>query len=534
MNALLQHGPSKQADARPEATAVVDGGVRMSFGELEAVSNQLARLIRASGCDRGDRIALVMPKSHDAIVSMLATLKADCVYVPVDTSMPVARAAKIVSRSGAKLVLASGPVAPLLRDLLANPLCQDNLRAGWLGATPLAEPGVATCFTRSDLNGYSTAPRDCENGEQDAAHILFTSGSTGEPKGVVITHSNVLHFIRWAIDFFGIGPSDRHSSHPPLHFDLSTFDVYGTLTAGAELHLVNPALSLVPHRLADFIRDSALTQWFSVPSILTYMAKFDAVRDRDFPALERLLWCGEVFPTPPLVYWMQKLPHVTFTNLYGPTEATIASSYYTLPACPKPDDAVPIGRPCEGEDLLVLDETLAPVPVGEIGDLYITGVGLSPGYWQDSEKTSLAFVSGPRGADPPRRIYKTGDLARVGADGLVYYLGRADTQIKSRGYRIEVDEIELALNSIPSLVEVAVVGVKTDGFEGTAICCAFVAAPGGEASPLVLRRHLSTALPSYMMPTRWISLDKLPKNQNGMIDRRQLRELFEQGAGQAA
>ena len=533
MGPLLQHGPSDQASRRPDATAVVHNGARLSYEHLETLSNQLARLIRASGCARGDRVALIVPKSPDAIVGMLGTLKADCAYVPVDTSMPAARAARIVARSGAALVLASGAVAPLIRNMLASPLLEEGIRVGWLGSSNV-DLGFGTVFTRLDLDAFSTSPLEYENGPQDVAHLLFTSGSTGEPKGVVITHTNVLRFLEWAIGYFGIAPTDRHSSHPPLHFDLSTFDVFGTLTAGAELHLVNPELNLLPHRLAGFIRDAALTQWFSVPSILTYMARLDVVRDRDFPSLKRLLWCGEVFPTPSLVYWMTKLPDVTFTNLYGPTEATIASSYYTLPACPNPEEEVPIGRPCRGEDLLVLDQALSPVPPGETGDLYIRGVGLSPGYWQDHEKTAAVFLPDPRGLDPSDRIYKTGDLAYVGADGLVYYVGRSDTQIKSRGYRIELGEIEAALNGVPSLMEVAVVGAKADGFEGTAICCAFVSASGSEHDPATIRRHLSTALPAYMLPTRWIRLDSLPKNQNGKIDRRQLKELFEHGAGQAA
>ena len=529
MTGLLQHGLSRRAEVRSEATAVVHDGAHMSYGQLEAASNRLARLIRASGCSRGDRVALIIPKSHLAIVSMLGTLKADCAYVPVDTSMPASRAAKIVRRAGAVLAIAAGPVGPLVRELVANPLIGE-LSLGWLGS-PQDALGFKTVFTRLDLDAFSAEPRDAENRSEDPAHILFTSGSTGEPKGVVITHANVLHFLNWAIDYFGIDRSDRISSHPPLHFDLSTFDVYGTLTAGAELHLVNPALNLLPHRLAAFIRDASLTQWFSVPSLLTHMAKLDVVRDHDFPSLKRLLWCGEVFPTPSLIYWMRKLPHVAFTNLYGPTEATIASSYHTLPACPHPDEAIPIGRPCAGEDLLVLDETLHPVPRGEIGDLYISGAGLSPGYWHDQEKTASAFLPNPLGTHGSERIYKTGDLARVDKDGLVYYLGRSDSQIKSRGYRIELGEIETALHSVPSLGEVAVVGARTDGFEGTAICCAYVSGPDAGHSPLLLRRHLLEKLPQYMLPTRWICLDELPKNQNGKIDRRRLRELFEQGAG---
>jgi acyl-coenzyme A synthetase/AMP-(fatty) acid ligase len=263
------------------------------------------------------------------------------------------------------------------------------------------------------------------------------------------------------------------------------------------------------------------------------MARFDVVRHGDFPALKRLLWCGEVLPTPTLVYWMRRLPHVQFTNLYGPTEATIASSYYTVPSCP--DDlhaALPIGTACEDEELLVLDESLGPVPQGEGGDLYIAGAGLSPGYWRDPERTNAVFVRHPQNAST--RIYQTGDLARVGADGLVYFLGRADSQIKSRGYRIELGEIETALNAIPGVQESAVVALGTGGFEGTAICCAYVPADGVSLTPACLRRALRDQLPSYMMPARWLAFDQLPKNANGKVDRPRLREVFGTHAARAS
>jgi acyl-coenzyme A synthetase/AMP-(fatty) acid ligase len=231
-----------------------------------------------------------------------------------------------------------------------------------------------------------------------------------------------------------------------------------------------------------------------------------------------------VLPTPTLIYWMKRLPHVRFTNLYGPTEATIASSYYTMPAVPADDRApIPIGLPCGGEELLVLDEKLQPAPAGAIADLYLGGVGLSPGYWQDPEKTAAVFVPDPR--RPGQRIYKTGDLASVGEDGLVYFHGRRDSQIKSRGYRIELGEIETALSTLPFLKESAVVGVETGGFEGTAICCAYVTADA-TLKPMRIRAELSRHVPAYMLPTQWMQLDHLPKNQNGKTDRPRLRELF--------
>ena len=331
-------------------------------------------------------------------------------------------------------------------------------------------------------------------------------------------------------------PSDRLSGHFPLHFDLSFFDIFSAAAVGAELHLVPPDLVL-PNKLAEFIRGSELTQWFSVPSALGYMAKFNVAGFDDFPSLKRILWCGEVLPTPVLMYWMTRLPHVTFTNLYGPTETTIASSYYTVPACPEdPQAPIPIGVACDGEELLVLNESLEPLPPGETGDLYIAGVGLARGYWRDPERTGLAFVPHPQ--RPSERIYKTGDLARIGDDGLVYFLGRSDSQIKSRGYRIELGEIEAALNTIDGVQQSAVVALNTGGFEGAVICCAFVPARGSATTPATLRRDLSKRIPAYMLPARWLAFDQMPTNANGKIDRRRIKDVFAEGvdahAAQAA
>jgi acyl-coenzyme A synthetase/AMP-(fatty) acid ligase len=293
--------------------------------------------------------------------------------------------------------------------------------------------------------------------------------------------------------------------------------------------MVPPELNLLPNKLADFIRQSQLHQWFSVPSTLTHMAKFNVVSNNDFPNLTRLLWCGEPMPAPTLIHFMQRLPHVTFTNLYGPTEATIASSYYTMSGLPKSEtENISIGLPCAGEELLVLDEQLKPVPVGEIGELYIAGVGLSPGYWRDQAKTEAAFLPDPRPGKEGERIYKTGDLGRVDAEGLFYCLGRVDSQIKSRGYRIELGEIETALNTLEGIKECAVVGLPVGGFEGTAICCSYALQDQVKLDKSDLQRSLLTLLPRYMIPSRWMAFDMLPKNANGKIDRKKLRDLFEE------
>ena len=521
---LLQDYVTRHAEARPDAVALVMGDERLTYGEVEAAANRLARLLRESDCRRGDRICLFVPKCPAAVVAELAVLKADCVYVPIDIASPAPRVEMIVESSDPAMILATEQAAKLLDDVLALRPGRETSVGALEG--PLSGEHFEASFSRSDADTQSEGPLPSRTSPEDAAHILFTSGSTGTPKGVVIKHENVVAFVEWATAYFGTKESDRVSGHPPLHFDLSTFDIYGTFLAGAELHLVPAAANLMPNKLAKLIRDSELTQWFAVPSTFTYMAKFEAFEHGDFPALERVIWCGEVLPTPILMHWMERLPHATFTNLYGPTEATIASSFYTVPAIPASEtEPIPIGVACAGEELLVLDEQLRPVPTGGIGDLFIGGVGLSPGYWRDEEKTSAAFIPDPR--NPMERIYRTGDLAKVREDGLVDFLGRADSQIKHRGYRIELGEIETALNALDDIRECAVVGVETGGFEGTAICCAYAPAAGADVAPPAIREQIAESLPTYMLPSRWVVMNVLPKNVNGKIDRRAIREHFE-------
>ncbi len=527
MTMLLQQGVTAQAQARPEATALVFKGTRLTYAALEEASNRLAHLLREAGCRRGDRVGLLMPKMPTAILAMLGALKADAIYVPMDPASPAARQARVLEVSDCRFILAAGLVGQGLHDALAAATLREPPIIGWLGEDLLPETDPAPAFTLRDLAAYPSTPPAYANTDGDVAHILFTSGSTGIPKGVMITHASVAHLIRWAAAYFGIAHADRISQHPPLRFDVSTFDVFGTLWGGAELHLVPPELNLLPHKLAQFIREARLTQWFSVPSVLNLMANFDVVDQNDFPALRRVLFAGEPLPTPTLIHWMRRLPHVRFTNLYGPTETTIVSSYYTLPRCPTDErEPIPIGTACDGEELLVLDGQLQPVAPAEIGDLYIRGVGLSPGYWRDLEKTRSAFLPYPGGAGAQDRIYKTGDLARRGADGLVYFVGRADTQIKSRGYRIELGEIEAALHSLQGLRESAVVAIQSEGFEGWLICCAYAPAPDNGVSTRSLRQDLAALVPGYMLPARWMRYDVLPKNDNGKVDRPRLRDGF--------
>jgi amino acid adenylation domain-containing protein len=526
--ALLQQGVTEQAQARPEALALAFKGARMTYGALEQASNQLARRLVDAGCRRGDRVGLLIPKSPTAIVALLGALKADAIYVPLDTASPAARLARVLEISDCSVVLAAGPVGPVLREALTMASLRQRPLIGWLDDVIVPETGPAPAFTLRDLATAPASPPPAANTGRDLAQILFTSGATGMPRGVMITHANVVHFIEWARRCFGIDRTDRVSQHAPLRLDISGFDIFGALWAGAELHLVPPELNLLAHKLAQFIRDARLTQWLSVPSALNLMARFDVVSQGDFPALRRVLFAGEPLPPPTLAYWMRRLPHAQFTNLYGPTETTIASSYYTVPRGePDARAPIPIGTACDGEELLLLDKELRPVAVGETGDLYIRGPGLSPGYWRDLAKTRNVFLPRPGGEGAHDRVYKTGDLARRSADGLFHFAGRADMQITSRGHRIELGEIECVLHTVPGLREVAVVAIQAKSFDGWRVCCAYVPAPGSAVSRHGLRQALADLLPAYMLPVRWMRYDDaLPQNASGKIDRARLQEAF--------
>jgi amino acid adenylation domain-containing protein len=467
----------------------------------------------------------MMPKSALAVATLSGVLKAGCSYVPLDPAGAEVRTADMLRRCEPRALLVAGgaqvsEVVEHLRD-------RDVLHGVALAALDSDTFVAETAFNRQDVERLCAEPMPLTACAEDTAYILFTSGSTGRPKGVPITHANVIPFIEWAVRCFALGPEDRLSGHTELTFDLSTFDIFATFAAGAELHPVPRQRQLLPHNLVSFIAERELTLWFSVPSQLSYVTRFDALADRALPRLRHVAWCGDVLPTPSLLYWKRRLPGASFTNLYGPTETTVASSYYRVPAEFDDESAeIPIGVGCDGEELLILDERLSPVPEGAVGEIYIRGVGLSSGYWRDDARTEEVFLPDP--ADSGARIYRTGDLGRRDEDGNVLFSGRADFQIKTSGYRVEPAEVENAILRVEGVAACAVVPVRVGDFFGSAVGCAYVTS-NGDSNALVprrIKRQLEDLIPPYMIPSRWTAMESLPVDTRGKVDRAMIQRLL--------
>lgn len=528
---LLHHPITQRAGARPEATALVWNGIRMTYGELESASNRLAQLLVDGGCRPGDRVGVLMTKKPQTLVAMLGALKAGGIHVPLDPVDPDSRLAPMLATADCRWILAAGHVGRLLEEALDGARMPQQPLVGWMDQGAAGTTSLPVLFEPPDLAAFPDTPPSLAR-DPEVAQILFTSGVTGVPKAVMLTHAGLGQFLQWAGTHFGIDSSDRISQHPPLRSDASLLDVFGALWAGAQLHLVPTELNLLPHRMTQFIREHKLTQWLSVPEVLNQWAKYDSLRQNDFPSLRRLLFTGEVIPAATLMYLMRRLPHVRFTNLYGTTETSFASSFHTIARAPRDEyESIPLGTACAGQVLHLLDEQLAPVAEGEVGELHVSGPGVSPGYWRDPDGTRASFVEILTDSGDCVRLHRTGDRARRGTDGLYYFCGRSETQIQSKGHRIDPARIEVVLHALPELLECAIVGIPAIGFDSAMVCCAYAPTPGAEPRVEYLRAALAARLPNYMLPIAWMRYEKLPRTPAGKLNRALLAERFRRSSG---
>lgn len=543
MRPYLLHQAVEQAACRyPERVAVVgrDGEDALTYAGLEEQSRGLALWLRAQGLTPGARVGIWMRKSTAAVVGLVAVLRAGGVYVPFDPGAPAARVRSLAADCGLRLLLADG-------DLLQNDWTASDADAPDLAVVPLEAIAVHGPGRMPLASAGATSPRQVEWSEAvatggawrpaervslDLAYILYTSGSTGVPKGVMLSHEHALNFIEWVADEVGLGPEDRVASHAPFHFDLSIFDVFASLSRGAQVCLLDAVTARFPAAVAEWVRRHQMTVWYSVPSALVQLLpRLQAAGER--PPLRVVMFAGEVFPAASLRAWREWLPGAEFYNLYGPTETNVCTWYRLPQRAEEIPDPLPIGVACPNFALEILDAGHRPVAAGKQGYLWARGPGLLTGYWGNAQRTeaSVLLREGPGGVT--ERLYNTGDVVSTAPDGLLRFHGRRDDQVKCRGYRVSLLEVQETLLACPGVRQAAVVALP-DAQDGTRLF-GFVAPAVAELNLGEVLAFCRRRLPAYMIPDQIEIRLKLPETSTGKVDRpRLLRELQERARGNAA
>lgn len=515
---LLFHAIDQAAEAFPQHEAVRVGSHSLSYQELAERSNQLAHTLIGQGVGRGDRVGIYLNKSLESVVSVYGIMKAGAAYVPLDPFAPVARLSYVIRDCGIRHLLTNGEKTDPLQQLGAEPIGLTHV----IGVPTLNTPALQTLTWDEVYQAPLRSQPNLALTEQDLAYILYTSGSTGVPKGIMHTHRSGLSFAEWATAEYGLRREDRLSNHAPLHFDLSTFDLFAGAIAGATLVVIPEAYTKLPASLAKLMADERISVWYSVPFALIQLLTHGKLGTRDLSALRWVLFAGEPFPTKHLRQVMAQIPHARWSNLYGPTETNVCT-YYHVPTLPDgSDEPLPIGRPCGNVEDLVVNADDQPVTPGEVGELLIRGGVVMRGYWGQPDKTRRGFFRRPVFDQFEDVFYRTGDLVQLLSDGNYKYLGRKDRQIKTRGYRVELDEIEVVLLAHVGVEEAAVYPVP-DGAGSNLIEAAVIPKAGAEVSAAQLVEHLAQRLPPYAIPAKLNLTADFPRTSTGKIDRRELQ-----------
>lgn len=480
-----------------------------TFFDIDRISDYIRRHMEAQKCHVGDVVAILHTKELTSYALMVACLKGGIIYTCIDVTSPIARLAKIIESCQPKLIVSDS----LVTEELVQFFDDQNLAVWNLGDEDVHSVDVKPYETHKALTWSSPA------------YIMFTSGSTGTPKGVTITHGGLLGLIDWGRDYFGITTSDKFAQLSPMYFDNSVFDFYVGLFNGACLVPVRAETVRNPQLLIQYVESFSCTVWFSVPSLIVYLLTMKALNKYSFPSLRIITFGGEGFPKSELKKLHAYLsPRCRLINVYGPTEGTCICSAHRVTDETFDDmqSLAPLGAINPNFDYLILDPEGKEVAEGKKGELCLSGPNISLGYFNDQKRTAEQFIQNPLNDKYREIIYKTGDLV-FESGGKLHFSGRIDNQIKHMGYRIELEEIESALNSIDHIQQVGVVYHRQRVQHGRILAFVQSETAFDESD---LRVKLAELLPDYMLPSQFIFVNRLPKNANGKVDRGKLLAKF--------
>lgn len=494
----LEEASVKYADK----TAACDEWESFTYKQYHDKAVGIADAIIATGIGRKQPIVVYINKSIKVLASFMGIAYSGNFYSPIDVDMPAQRVNRILEVLNPRLVITTKELQKDFADFDYNGeyLIYEDI-------APIAESNTVKEALSKII-------------DTDLLYVLFTSGSTGLPKGVCITHRGVIDFADWVVETFKVTSDDRFGNQAPFYFDNSILDIYSTMQTGATIYIIPKKLFMQPVRLLEYLKENRINSIFWVPSAMMVVSKLKAFRNVDLTdTVNRVLFAGEVMPNKQLNIWRKYLPDALYANLYGPTEITDICTYYIVDREFADDESLPIGFPTKNMDIMVLDDNdkLVTEP-GIVGELCIRGTGVSTGYYKNPERTAQAFVQNPLNDAYEEKIYRSGDLVQYNEYNEIIYLSRKDFQIKHLGHRIELGEIETAVSSLPDV---------------TMNCCLYdekrsriVLFLDKEMSKDEVNSKLINMVPEYMLPGKVIYMEEMPLNGNGKIDRVALKELL--------
>lgn len=488
------------AEKFPDKCGFADSDRQISFQSIMNSAKRIACSLK--GIDRNSPVAVMTDRNIKCIEAMLASIYAGCFYTVIDVNSPSERISSILESLSPEAVITD-------KEFLS--LAQDTFKGE---TVVLYEEASLNDIDDNFINQVRSSMIDT-----DPLYVLFTSGSSGVPKGAVLSHRSVISYIEWVSEEFSFDSDTVFGSQTPLYFSMSVTDFFSTLKCGGTYVIIPKMLFSFPVKLIEYLNSNMVNTIYWVPSALSTAFNWDAFEYVMPEHLEKVLFAGEVMPVKHLNYWRRFLPGCIYANLFGPTETTDICTFYRVDRDFRDDESLPIGKACDNCDVFLLTETGRKAQIGEEGELVVRGSFLADGYYNDPEKTAAAFPQNPLNNSYPERVYKTGDLAKLNEKGEYIYISRKDFQVKRMGYRIELGEIEAAASSLDQVKSSAALYDAS----GDRLILVY---EGKIKDPEVLLKQLKSKLPSYMQPDDAVRITNMPYNANGKLDRKYLHELY--------